>query len=227
MAAAPLIRERALFNCWPKSIGLGSGLLTPLQSSCEKLVGRLDRLVKPDLFSQKRMRRVFDDGEPRRNTQFLHLTAKSIGMRTGIVRLAGDEPAGRILPVEVMQRRSEPIRRQPVFLRAAKELSPDPPALFVHRNLAGSLRKEIALSAHGNGRLNRAAEIGVSTVTFKLFCSGRRREQCREMTTRRQPDRTHVLWIDAELARVRAEESDGRLAVVNCRRKGRFTAQAI
>ena len=44
-----------------------------------------DHLIKPDLFLKKRMWRILDDRQIERDTEFLHLPAKGICMRTGII----------------------------------------------------------------------------------------------------------------------------------------------
>ena len=49
--------------------------------------------IEPDLLAKKRMRRAIDDHESRRNSQLFYTSSKFVGMRTGIIAVAGDEPA--------------------------------------------------------------------------------------------------------------------------------------
>ena len=142
-----------------------------LQVLGKKPVRRLDHLIKPDLFAEKRMRRTRDDSQSSWDIQLTHPPAKGICLRAGIVPCSGNEPAGRVLLVEMMQWRRAAISGRLFLLRAAQELSPDPAAIFDHGDLARALRQQICLRAQGHGRLNRAADVGMATIAFQFLDS--------------------------------------------------------
>ena len=76
-----------------------------LQVVYKERVRRVDHLVKPDLFPQKRMRCILDDRQLGRDTELIHLSAKRSCMRTGIIRFPCQERAGWVILIEVIQRR--------------------------------------------------------------------------------------------------------------------------
>ena len=144
-----------------------------LQVLCKEFVCHFGHLVEPDLLTQKRMWRVFDDSEIGLQAQVIHARSKCIRMRAGIVDFARHEPAGRVVLIQVMQGRREAIRCWLVLLCTTKKLSPDPATFRDCGNVTCAFRKKIRLCAHGHGRLNRAAEAGIPAVAFKFLHSGR------------------------------------------------------
>ena len=104
----------------------------------EERVRDFDHLVEPDLFTEKRMRCVFDDSQAGLDALFLHCSAKSVCVSAGIVRFAGNEPAGWVIFIKVMQWRSKTIGGGPVLLCAAKKLSPDLATIRVRRDFSRS-----------------------------------------------------------------------------------------
>ncbi len=130
------------------SVGLFLHASLVLQPLAEERIRHANRLVKPILFPQKRMRRVFDDRQTGRNIQLVHSLAKCIRAGAEIVRFARDEPARRIGLVQVLQWRREAIRLGLVFQRDAEKLSPDRPAILRGRDVARALRQEIRSDAN-------------------------------------------------------------------------------
>lgn len=141
-----------------------------LQSSSKKRVRRFDHLIEPDLFPKKRMRRVLDDSEAGLDVQLFRSSTKFICVRALVVRFTRDEPAGRVLLIEVIQRRREAIRGWLVFLRAAEKLPPDLTAILSLGDFPRALRLQIRLRSHRHGCLNRAAELCIPAFAFKFFC---------------------------------------------------------
>ena len=79
-------------------------LVPVLQVLGKEVVCGLHRLVKPDLFAEKRMGRVLDDGQVVRDVKFLELAAKQGGVRTRVIVSPGDKYIGRVLLIQVMER---------------------------------------------------------------------------------------------------------------------------
>ena len=113
--------------------------------------------------------RAMDSGDLERE-RGITILAKCTSVGAGGVVLPGDESAGRVIFIEVMQRGCEAIGGGLVVLRAAEELAPYLASVFECGDFAIALGLEIRLRAHGDGGLNGAAELGVSTFAFQLFC---------------------------------------------------------
>ena len=73
-----------------------------LQLDFKEHVGRFDQLLKPDLFSHKRMWCILDDRQLGRDTELFHLPTKHIRMRTGIILFPCKERAGWVGLIEVI-----------------------------------------------------------------------------------------------------------------------------
>jgi len=132
----------------------------------EKLARGLKHLIEPDLLNHESMWRVLDDGEIGINAEFLHALAKFVSVSAGIVFFAAEKPAGRVVLVEVGQRRGKAIRRGLFLLRSAEELLPD---FCLLRFFAVAFRHEITLGPHGHCGLNCAAGVGIASFAFEFF----------------------------------------------------------